>query len=207
MGTTLVLLDLGAALSVDLNVEVRGQTVEELRDVRRGLRLRGPGFTGAVLTSAVDTVVEVVVSQADISVNYTDGATVNANILGTVEVSDGGAVLQVSNDRGTVGAPMYVAGLTYSDAPATAVNNLAPVPVTDAGAALLAANVTRKAARFCNVGDDPVAIGGAGLTWARRVLVLLPGDVWVEERGANVAWSAITEAGKTASVTVQEVMA
>jgi hypothetical protein len=31
--------------------------------------------------------------------------------------------------------------------------------------------------------------------------------MWIEDRGANLAWSAITDAGKAASVTAQEVTA
>jgi hypothetical protein len=52
-----------------------------------------------------------------------------------------------------------------------------------------------------------VAIGPAGLTWAKRVIVLDVGDVWIEDRGANLAWSAICDAAKTASVTWQGITA
>ncbi len=199
-GTVLLLVDTGSAASIDIKVELDGNLpIEELRGMRRGLRLRTPGFKSARFLSAVNTTIEVVVTRADIAININDGAEVTATVANLP--------LPVSNDRGAPANPVYVSGLTYSDAPATAVNNLAAVAVTDAGAALLAADANRKAARFCNIGTDPVAIGGTGITWATRAIVLSPGDVWVEERASNVAWAAITDTGLTASVTIQEVMA
>ncbi len=196
-GTNLVLLDLGTATEIDCKIELEGYAVEEFRGVKRGLKLNGPNFTAIKFLSAVDTVLEVIVSAANISVNYTEGATVNANILGTVPVS---------NDRGTLGTPVYVSGITYSDAPAVTLTNNAPVDCTATAAVLVAANDNRRGLRFTNIGTDPVAVGAAGLTWANRCLILNSGDSWVEERAANLAWAGICDAAKTASVTVQEVI-
>lgn len=223
-GAVLVLLDTGLAPSIDLTVEVAGFGVEELRGVKRGLKMRTPGFTGATLLSAVDCTVEIVVSTADISVNYQEGSTVNANIVGTVPVSVTGQPVSTSivgtvpvsvtgqpiavvPDRGAPGTPVHVVGITYSDAPATAIIDKAATEVTDTGAALLAASATRKRARFANLGPDPVTLGTTGHTWAKRCIVLEVGDMWTEDDAANLAWVGITEAGKSASITVQEVMA
>ena len=208
-GTTLVLLDIGAAVAIDVNIEVQGFGVEEMRGVKGGLRVRAPaqGFTGARFLSAVATTIEVVVSRADISVNYTEGATVQANIIGTVPISVTGQPLAVSIDRGTPAAPVHVVGLTYSDAPATAIIDRAAVAVTDTGASILAASASRKRARFANLGPDPVTLGTTGHTWAKRVIVLEAGDVWIEDDAANLDWTAITDAANTASVTAQEVNA
>jgi hypothetical protein len=207
-GTTMVLLDIGAAMAVDMTVEVQSFGVEELRGVKSGLRLRAPGagFTGAVFTSATDTTLEVVVSRADISVNYTEGSTVNANILGTVPVS-APAPLAVIPDRGGPGNPVNVVGISYTDAPATAIVDRAPVACGPVAAVLLTASATRKRARFANIGTDPVTLGTTGHTWAKRVIVLEAGDVWVESDAANLAWTAITDAATNASVTAQEVNA
>lgn len=197
-GTTLVLLSTGAATELDMQVEVTGYAVEDLRGVKTGLRLRGPGFSGASFTSSVDCVIEVIVSAADISINYTEGATVNAQIIGTVPVS---------NDRGSLGNPINVVGITYADAPAVTLQDNAAVAVTDAGAALVAANANRRGLRFTNIGTDPVTIGFTGITWAKRCIVLHNGDTWIEDRAANMAWAADCDTGTTASVTVQEVIA
>ena len=201
-GTTLVLLDTGVASELDMALEVVGFSTEEFRGIKRGLRVRGPGFSGASFTSSVDCTIEVHVSIADISVNYTEGA--NVNVAGTVNANIVGTV-PVSNDRGTIGAPIYVSGMTYADAPAVTLVDNAAVAVTSAGAALVAANAVRKSVRFTNIGTDPVAIGFTGITWAKRCLILNSGDTWLEDRAANLAWAAICDVAKTASVTVQEV--
>lgn len=198
--TTLVLLDLGAASAIDLALEVENFGVEELRGVKKGLRVTGPLFTSCLFTAAIDCTIEVIASAAAISVNYTEGATVNAQITGPLP-------LPVSNDRGSPGAPVYVSGVTYTDAPAVAIVDRAAVAVTDAGATILNASATRKKARFCNLGPDPVTLGTTGHTWAKRCIILEAGDLWIEEHAANLAWTAITAATTTASVTAQEVNA
>ena len=43
-GRVFVLLDLGAAANLDLKIEIAGFTIEELRSVRKGLRLRAPAL-------------------------------------------------------------------------------------------------------------------------------------------------------------------
>jgi hypothetical protein len=197
-GRTLAIMSLGAASSIDMAVLVNGFGVEELRGMKQGFQIRGPEFGGAEFLSAVDTTIEVVVTVADLSINTQEGSTVNANILG---------VVPVSNDRGAPGTPLYVSGITYADAPAVAMTNAAPVACSAVAAVLVAANAARRAVRFTNIGVDPVAIGATGITWASRCIVLNTGDTWIEDRAANLAWSAICDTGKTASVTAQGVTA
>lgn len=206
-GRILMLLDTGAAESVDLIIEVAGFGQESLRGMRRGLKLRTPGFTGVTISAAVDCTVELVATVADIDIDTVDGATVRAQILGTVPVAVTGQPVAVVPDRGAPANPVYVAGITYSDAPATSATNNAAVAVPPDGVVLVAANAARRELRIMNAGPDPVAIGpAAGLAWDKRVIVLDVGDLWVETRGANLAWSAICDAGKAGSVTVQEVL-
>ena len=223
-GQTLVLLDTGAASEIDLKIEISGgYAVEELRGVKRGLKVQAPGFASVMLLAAVDCTVELVASMANISVNYQDGSTVNANILGIpavtisgqpVNVDTEGRIVQIQEaaplavvpNRGGPGAPVYVVGSTIADAPAVTLLDNAAVAVTDAGAALVAADPDRRGLRITNIGVDPVAIGAAGITWAKRCIILESGDGWIEDRAANLAWSAICDAGNTANVTVQEVI-
>lgn len=87
------------------------------------------------------------------------------------------------------------------------MENSAALAVTSAGANIATARPARRSIRFANIGTDPVAIGAPGLTWAARCLVLNPGDTWEELTAPNLAWFAICEATKTASITAQEVMA
>ena len=213
-GRTLVILSIGAAPSIDMKIELSGFAVEEMRGIKQGLKMQTDGFTGAKFYSAVDCTIEVIVSTANISVNYQEGQSVNANIVGTVPVSVAATlpvsvagVVAVSNDRGSLGNPVNVVGITYADAPAVTLQDNAAVTVTDAGAALVAANANRRGLRFTNIGTDPVTIGFTGITWAKRCLILASGDTWIEDRAANIAWAADCDTGKTASVTVQEVIA
>lgn len=197
-GRNLALLSTGAAASVDIKIEITGFAVEELRGQKRGFKVRTPGFDGVRLFSTVATTIEVFTSVADIELSL-EGQTVSANITNTP--------LAVVPDRGAPGNPVYVSGVTYTDAPATSMLNTGPVAVAAVAVAVMAANAARKAARFTNVGTDAVALGATGITWAKRCIVLEPGDVWSEDSAANLQWFAICDAAKTASVNVQEVMA
>lgn len=197
-GRTLALLSTGAAASVDIKIEITGFAVEELRGQKRGFKVRTPGFDGVRLFSTVATTIEVFTSVADIELSL-EGQTVSANITNTP--------LAVVPDRGAPGNPVYVSGVTYTDAPATSMLNTGPVAVAAVAVSVMAANAARKAARFTNVGTDAVALGATGITWAKRCIVLEPGDVWSEDSAANLQWFAICDTAKTASVNVQEVMA
>lgn len=202
-GRFFLLLDTGAADSVELALMDGTRELERIRTASRGFsaRVSGNGFTHVELRSSVSTALEIVISEGIVEFDFFAGARVSATIENPLP-------LPVSNDRGAPASPIYVAGITdLSDAPATGMTNGAAVAVTDAGAVVLAADATRKAARFCNIGAAPVALGAAGITWAARCIVLNPGDVWIEERAANLAWSAITAAGTAASVTAQGVNA
>ncbi|HWP19774.1 MAG TPA: hypothetical protein VNO84_11645 [Burkholderiaceae bacterium] len=190
---------------VRLYFDVRGQgdrNDEEILTARPGfkLKLTSNRFDSVLFQADAACTVSYVISDNEVDFDFTEGATVEATVINPLP-------LPVSNDRGAPGNPVYVSGLTYEDAPATAVANAGPIVCGPAAVVVMAANPNRKAARFCNLGPDDVALGGTGLTWAARCIVLGAGDVWVEERGANIEWHAVTDAGATASVTVQEVMA
>lgn len=207
IGTNLVVLDTGAAPYIDLKVEIAKFAAEEFRGIKRGFNLKGPGFTSVLVTSLIDTKLELITSFADITINYQDGGNINATLVGTPTVLIGAQPVSVVPDRGAPANPVYVSGITYADAPAASLTNAQAIAVGPAEIVVMAYRETRKAARFLNLGPDPVTIGAAGITWTQRTIVLNVGDLWVEDRAANVAWSAITDEGKSASVTVQGVIA
>lgn len=189
--------------TLDVVIEVRGEgdrNDEEFADVVAGFkaRIENSKFDVVRVKASVDCTVVYVISDNDVDFDFFAGAEVNATISGPVP-------LPVSNDRGSPGNPLHVSAVTVSDTPATSVSNNAAVSVDDTGAVMLTADADRREARFLNQGPDAVALGAPGLTWAERTIVIEMGDVWVEERAANLAWSAITDTGDTADVTVQEV--
>ena len=149
-----------------------------MSDGRRYAGVEGVGAGGAQ--------VRVVISDGAVDFDFVTGSTVT-----------------VGN---TLGNPVPVTAVTVSDAPAVSASNGAPVACSAVAAVIVAANANRRELRLANIGTDPVAIGAAGITWANRCIVLNTGDVWVETRGANLAWSGITDAAKSASVTRQEVL-
>ena len=198
-GKTLVLMSLGVASSVDIVIESQGFASEEIRGVRNGLKIRGNAFSSISITSTVDTTVEVFASNSDLSVNYVDGAEIKAQITAWPT-----EMLHVSNDRGAPESPLYV--VSSATAPAASLNNSAHVAVGDAAVLVATANNGRLSLRLTNFGPNPVAIGGSGLTWEMRCIVLESGDYWVDDNAQNLEWYAITDTGKAASIATQEVV-
>lgn len=187
-------------------------TVQFLRDQRvigqtigaaQGYKAAPPGgFDGFRLLSLVLQTVTVQVTDGDIDETNSPSAIAQA-----IDQLLRATPLPVSNDRGSPGNLMHVTGVSINDAPAVAISSNAPVACSPVAAVVAAADANRRAIRFSNLGPDPVALGPAGLTWAQRVIVLEVGDVWIEDRAANLAWSAITDAGDAASVTWQGITA
>lgn len=201
-GKLFVLVTTGVASSVSVKLLRGTYPLEEIATATRGFKARvmdGGQFDAVEVVSAVACQVRMVVSDGAVDFDFVDGS--------TVVVANGPTPLLVSNDRGAPGNPVSVTAVTVSDAPATSATNGGPVACSAVAAVVAAANVNRRELRLANIGADPVAIGPAGITWAARCLVLNPGDVWVENKGANLAWSGITDAGLSASVTLQEVLA
>jgi hypothetical protein len=199
-GRALQIVSTGAANTVDVEVEWGGdqQNTELFGAFNDGDAIKGGAFAflGLSLTAAVDCVVDLLVSRQDVAL--VNGQSVNATIVNPLPVP-------VDLDRGDNPAtPVYVSGTVLGDTPANTVTDAAAVAAGPVAAALLAADATRLEAVIFNQGPDPVALGMAGITWAKRAIVLNAGDVWIESRAAGKAWYAITDAGLNASVTVQE---
>ncbi len=190
----LILDDGGAGAVMDVKFRDHAQVLEEIRTAKRGTkaRLHKGQFTSVELTSDRDCTLEIIISDGAVDVDYFNGANVNATIAGP--------------HTGTVADPINVAGVTINDAPASAINDKAQVACSAVVAVVKAANANSRRARFTNFGPNAVALGGAGITWATRTIVLNVGDTWVEDNAANLAWSGVTDAGNTATVGVQEIV-
>ena len=195
-GTYFAILDMGASAGLDVQFWTGNTLLEEVRGITQRLKARSSvEFERITLKSANAATVKYVISNGALDI---DGANVNATIVGTPTVD---------TVRGTPGNLMYVSGVSITDAPATSITAPATVAMGAAAAVIIAANANRRGLRFANLGANDVAIGPAGITWATRCIVLAAGDVWVEERAANLAWSGICNAGLASTVGVQEVIA
>lgn len=189
-GRLFVLISTGAAPSLGVTLWRNTYPLEEITQATRGFKARTAdpaGFSYVDLVAPVDCQVSFVISDGAVDFDFVSGSTVT-----------------VGN---TLGNPVPVTAVTVSDAPAVSASNGVAVACSDVAAVVVAANANRRELRLANIGADQVAIGAAGITWANRCIVLNPGDLWVETRGANLAWSGITDAAKSASVTAQEVLA
>lgn len=198
-GRYLAVADTGAAESIELSIWSGNTELEHLRTAKRGTKARLPElrFSHIELVASVDTAVELIISEGLVDIDFSEGATVHIADL----------PLPVANNRGaSIGAPVFVSGITYDDTPAASIDEAGPAAVTDAPAVFLAANVDRKGFRVVNMGPDDVAIGGPGLTWAKRVIVLGEAFGWEERDGGPLAWSAVCDTGNTATLNVQEVL-
>lgn len=197
-GSYIGILSIGAAASISLTLRRGNEIIQEVYTATRGLMLGDDGGYDAIEVSAtVACMVQILTSNSRITFDNFSGATVNVSAL---------TPLSVSNDRGTPGTPVYVSGITYSDAPAVSLNEPAAVAVTAAATLLHAANAARRGGRYTNIGANACAIGGAALTWAKRAIILQPGDTWIEERAANLAIYAICDTALATTVGVQEVI-
>lgn len=189
--------------SVNLEVVATRGGRQVFDNAPRGLKVRLLPAAGELvlvrLRAAVAAVVSFVASD-QVEIDQTgDG--------NTVQVSNApGGVLQVANDRGAVGNPVYVSALT-GGTPAVSMTHSGPIAVAGAAVNILAALTTRKTVRIGNIGAGAVALGPIGITWADRAVVLQPGDVWFEDQAANLAWYAIADGTTAASITLQEVLA
>ena len=200
-GSTLVVVSTGAVANVELWIMQGSQELEYIRTAPRGFRARmgSSRFTHVELRATANTVVEVVLSDGVVDFDFITGTTVQASIVGLP--------LQVSNDRGSPGNLLYVAGVTVNDSPATSGVDGAAVACSAAQVLILAANAARRQITFTNIGTDPVTLGSTGILWANRCIVLQSGDSYVEDRSANLAWYGICDVAKTASVTTRAVLA
>jgi hypothetical protein len=200
-GSFFLLTDIGAATSIDVQFHVHAQTPEHITTAKRGLKAslpHGQKFNSIEFLSTVNTTIQVVISDGLVDISQLDGA--------NVSVINNGTAINVSNDRGTPALPIYVNGTIAGNPTAVAIVDDAPVTASSVVGAIVAALATRVSLRLTNTGANPVAIGSATLTWAKAAVIIQPGDTWVEERGANLAWYCITQAAGS-TLGVQEITA
>lgn len=182
-GRFLQIVSTGAASSVTLKIEWNGNLVdvEEVGDVENYFRVRAGDtqhFSAIYLQSSVLTTLDLLVSWHDVSVSPYEGATVQ---LDATQI------------------PLEVVKK------ATAITDNAAANMTDAAASIIAASATRRRIVFRNTGSNPVALGAAGITWAKRAIVINPDESWVEDDAPNLQWFGICNTGLTSTVTAQAV--
>lgn len=179
------------------------------------------------LTSSSNTT-PIPVSLASIRVNNTPAQAIPVNFAGTVSPVLG--VVTVDNTDGEAIPVVQKAGVDFgvrvNNAAAAAVytqpgtgavwhcreikpatvSNMAPVVVGEVAAVLAAAAPLRLGLRIRNVGEFPVAIGGAGLVFENAAFLIQPGETWNEDEAPGATWYAICDVGGTTKLNLQGIM-
>jgi len=154
------------------------------------------GFDGVRIESAGDTTVQFFATFENVSISTTDGAQVE--VPGGVMITNALADPVPVVHTGTV-------NLTANYALANTVINAEPMTVNDEPVVFLIANANRRGFRILNTGPDSVAIGGAGLVFSNAVLMLGPGQGYIETNAPGAAWYAVTESGSS-NINIQELI-
>lgn len=221
---SLILIDsLGGAAGVDIMLTQKNGS-DGMRMPSRGtaFRLVEP-YDAVTFTSAVDTTIGVFLSNADVQLGFVNGGTVAVpggvvvtndpahpvNVtfaqqivpLGSVTVNNTPAqavpvTLHGSDDAANVPTIPYQA---------QAVNDPAPVAIAAAVTAIAGASAARRGLRMKNAGANPVAIGGAGVTFSNAAVVLQPGETWNENEAPGAAWYGICAAGLASTLNLQTI--
>lgn len=194
-GSMLILKALSAGGTVSITwIDAQGRDAGTVNGVGIGDKLHAGGeFSGYRISNGVGA------AQVDLLIGpdaADAGSTLQAALTIGHVISDAGSVVEVSNDLGNPLPVMALATL------AGTVTDTAAVAAADVAGVLLAASAARRSFRVRNAGPDPVAIGGAAVTFAAAVHILQVDDVWIEGDAPGAAWKCICAAGKTASVKI-----
>ncbi len=208
-GTLLVLQSLSAGEEVEITwLDARGSRAGTVKGVTPGRKYR-PGFTfsGYLVKGTEAADARFIIAGGDADAELAESTVLVTNDSANAVPVDLGAVVvadrvQVDIGGGAINVTADNVGLVPNG---VSISEPAAVAVTDALTAVLAADADALSVRLYNQGPDPVAIGGAGLTWAKRAVVLEAGDSFVEEVAAALALSAICDAGGAATLGVQVV--
>ena len=209
-GRLLLIDSPGVAGSVDVALVKNGTPGATMPGRKGGFRCLEQ-FDGVQLTSATATTVTLFLSFEDVNLGtnqleITNSAASPVNVTFTSAIAPLGSVTVNNTDAQAVpvvqkaGAEFVVRGYL-----AQTVANVAPVAVTAVAGVLLAAAATRRGFRVKNVGANPVAIGGAGLTFAAAAVLIQPGETWNENEAPAAAWSCICDAALASTLNIQTI--
>lgn len=219
-GSVILVDDIGAADGIDITPMLNGSNGRTMPRRKKAFKCR-TDYDAVVLRSDVDTTVSIFLSANDVSLGFADGALVNvagevtvgnntANPL-PVQIADGSTVQVTADNVGvnnTDANPVPVVqkgGAEFATRPylALVVNELGAGNVTAAVGRIVDQRAARRGLRVKNAGDNPVAIGGAGLAFNTAAIVLQPGETWSEAEAPGAAWYAVCGAGLASTIYMQ----
>lgn len=213
----------GPVLDVEfMRNQAGSQTIER---VGKGFKAAPVGgFEGIRISARVSGVVDFVITDGDIAIAFDEDMT-------TIGNDDGQAIPMRTVPgkpldvlfAGTVSPVFGVATVDNTDAEAipvqqktgavfntrgylaAVVTDYDPVAVGEVRTLLVGADSARRGARFKNTGDNPFALGGAGVTFANAALVIQPGETWNENEAPGAAWYCICAAAAASTINIQTI--
>lgn len=219
-GSLLLIDSIGAAAGIDVKItRIGGNDGNTMPNRQTAFRLVEP-FEGVTFTSTVDTVLGVFLSNSDVQLGFVSGGAVAipggvsvtndaahpVNVTFTQQVVPLGSVKVSNLDAEAVPVVQKIgAEFKVRSYQAQAVANVAPAAVTAVASVFLALDATRRGFRIKNNGANPVAIGGAGLTFANAAVLIQPGETWNENEAAGAAWSCICDAALASTLNIQTI--
>lgn len=223
IGKLLLIDSCGDAGAVDVQMLVNGSPEVVMPNRLEGFR-RVAAYDGVILTAAVDTIVRVFLSMEDVQLGVNKLEITNDDVSALPVRNVPGQPLAV-NFAGVVNPVLGVVTVDNTDAEAIpivqkanhifkvdaltyqaqAVVNVAPVAVSAVASVFLAYLATRRGFRIRNTGENAIAIGGAGLTFANAAVLIQPGETWNENEAPAAAWSCICDAGFDSTINIQTI--
>lgn len=192
--------DAGAVLTVEL---VSGTEVQRVDNVGKGLKAAPVGgFLAYKITASVACVVDFVIADGDIDVQFDSETKISNDNTSAVPVRTvAGQPLEVLF-AGTVAPVLGSVTVTNSNAAAVPVQQqalavlvaYAPAVINTGAAQGLVSDATLKRLRIRNASATArIALGAASTTMANAAIILEPGDIWVEDDAAGAAWYATSD--------------
>lgn len=215
----------GAVLTVEFIV--RQAENGKLRYVGKGLQcMPAYGFEGIKITSPVNCEVDFVITEGGFDLKFNEDESVIGNddsqpvpvktpagqplevnfagvvnpVLGVVTVDNADAnAVPVLQKAGASFDVQQKAGTSFDvqNKALSVFAHQAAVAVGVAATPLIADATLKKLILRNDHATAKVALGGAGVTLANGPIVLLPGDMWMEEHAAGAAWHAISDTAAT----------
>ena len=170
--------DCGVARAVDVQLSYEGNDAAVMPGRVQGFQCPAQ-FDRIYLTAAVDTTVSFFATQAPVNLGIKDGT--------AVTVPNGVAITN------TPANPIPV-GITSIRYPHT-VTDKNPVTVAATGETPVISNASAVEIRFLSLPSNTgkIYLGSATVTPSNAAIVLNPGDLWVENTGADAPWFAVAD--------------
>ncbi|WP_322400371.1 hypothetical protein [Massilia luteola] len=194
-GTVILIDDLGATQGLDITPSFGGRDLPKMPNRKKAFKFVEP-YDAVTLTAPVDCTVALFLSKNDVSLGFADGSLVN--VSGQVVVSNTvEARVPVDIGGGTVTVTADNVGINNDDAHPVPIKRAAlsilvdarPVVANTGAAQVLSNDATLKRLTVRNNdGAARVAIGNANVTMNTAAIILEPGDSYVEDDAAGVAW-------------------